>query len=83
MTISPAPPATDKFVFDTALNAATNVDDILDYVVADDTIFLDRAIFTGIAANGTLAATAFRAGTVAVDADDRIMYDAATGNDTI
>ena len=50
------------------------------YSVVDDTIFLDRDIFTGIAANGTLAAAAFRAGTAAGDADDRIVYDAATGN---
>jgi Ca2+-binding RTX toxin-like protein len=48
--------------------------------VVDDTIFLDRDIFTGIAVNGTLAAAAFRAGTAAGDADDRIVYDAATGN---
>jgi len=71
---------TDQFRFDAALNAATNVDDILDFNVAEDSIFLDRAIFSGIAANGTLAAGAFRAGSVAVDADDRILYDVATGN---
>ena len=70
----------DRFRFDTALSAATNVDDILDFAVVDDTIFLDRDVFTGIAANGTLAAGAFRAGTAAGDADDRIVYDAATGN---
>ena len=70
----------DRFRFDSALSAATNVDDILDYSVVDDTIFLDRDVFTGIAANGTLAAAAFRAGTSAGDADDRIVYDAATGN---
>ena len=46
----------------------------------DDTIFLDRDIFTGILVNGTLAATAFRAGVAALDADDRIIYDAVTGN---
>ena len=69
----------DGFRFDSALNATANVDDILDFAPADDTIFLDRDIFTGIGANGTLAAGAFRAGTVAVDADDRILYDPATG----
>ena len=71
---------TDRFRFDTALSATTNVDHILDFAVVDDTIFLDRNIFTGIAVNGTLAAGAFRAGTAAGDADDRIVYDAATGN---
>ena len=70
----------DKFFFDTALNASLNVDDILDFTVADDTIFLDRSIFTGIAANGTLAATAFVNGAAAADASDRIIYDSATGN---
>jgi Ca2+-binding RTX toxin-like protein len=70
----------DKFFFETALSAALNVDDILDFSVADDTIFLDRSIFTGIAANGTLAAGAFVNGAAAVDASDRIIYDSATGN---
>jgi len=69
----------DKFFFDTALNAATNVDDILDFSVADDTIELDRDIFTAITADGTLSAAAFRAGAAAVDADDHIIYNSATG----
>jgi Ca2+-binding RTX toxin-like protein len=70
----------DGFRFDTALSAANNVDHILDFSVVDDTIYLDRDIFTGIAADGPLAAGAFRAGTSALDADDRILYDAATGH---
>ena len=69
----------DSFYFDAPLNAVVNVDDILDFVVADDTIFLDRAIFTGIAADGAIGAAAFRLGTTALDADDRILYDSATG----
>jgi serralysin len=72
--------STDRFRFDTALSATTSVDHILNFAVVDDTIFLDRDIFTGIAVNGTLAAGAFHAGTAAGDADDRIVYDAATGN---
>ena len=51
----------------------------LDFAVAADTILLDDAIFTAIAADGALAAGAFRLGTAALDADDRILYDAATG----
>jgi len=70
----------DGFRFDTALSAANNVDHILDFSVVDDTIYLDRDIFTGIAADGPLAAGAFRVGTVALDADDRILYDAPTGH---
>ena len=45
----------------------------------DDTIFLDRDIFTAILADETLAAAAFRNGAAAVDADDRIIYNSATG----
>ena len=47
--------------------------------MVDDTILLDRAIFTELAADGELAASAFRNGTAAADANDRIIYDAATG----
>jgi Ca2+-binding RTX toxin-like protein len=68
----------DNFVFDTTPGGG-NVDDITDFAVANDTISLDRAIFTGIVANGTLAASAFRTGSTAVDGDDRIIYDSATG----
>jgi len=70
----------DRFRFDSAPSAATNVDDILDFNVADDSLYLDRDVFTGLAADGALAAGAFRAGTAALDADDRILYDAATGH---
>ncbi|HEX8669462.1 MAG TPA: calcium-binding protein [Allosphingosinicella sp.] len=69
---------TDSFYFDTALGTG-NVDKIADFSVADDTIQLNRTIFTGITANGTLAASAFVSGTAAGDGDDRILYDAATG----
>ena len=69
----------DSFYFDAPLNAAVNVDHILDFRAADDTIFLDRDIFTGIGADGAIGAAAFRAGTSALDADDRILYNAATG----
>jgi len=68
----------DIFLFDTAPRS-NNVDDILDFSVADDSIHLDRSVFRGIAANGTLNAAAFHAGTSAHDASDRIIYDAATG----
>ena len=69
----------DSFYFDAPLSAVANVDDILDFVAADDTIRLDRAIFTGIAADGAIGAAAFRLGTTALDADDRILYDSITG----
>jgi Ca2+-binding RTX toxin-like protein len=69
----------DVFIFSTALNAATNVDRITAFSVADDTISLGSAVFTGIGAVGPLAAAEFHVGTAAADADDRIIYDSATG----
>jgi hypothetical protein len=69
----------DRFYFDSALNPSTNVDKILDFSVADDSIYLSRSIFGGIAANGSLAAAAFHRGASAADASDRIIYDQAAG----
>jgi Ca2+-binding RTX toxin-like protein len=69
----------DFFVFVGALNAATNVDVIDDYTVAQDTMRLENTFFTGLA-NGTLAAGAFRVGTTAIDASDRIIYNDDTGD---
>jgi Ca2+-binding RTX toxin-like protein len=68
----------DAFQFTTALNATTNVDAINGYVVADDQIRIDNAVFAGLAA-GTLAADAFIIGAAAADAEDRIVYNSATG----
>ena len=69
----------DGFYFDTALDASLNVDTILDFNAAADTIHLDLAVFTGLSGAGTLASGAFRLGTAAADADDRILYDQASG----
>lgn len=69
----------DRFYFDTALNGSTNRDTINDYVAADDTIMLDRSVFSAIGANGAITAAAFRVGTSAADASDRIIYNNATG----
>ena len=68
----------DGFYFNTALNEETNVDRILDFAPADDTIFLDDAIFTEID-EGMLSEDAYHEGTSAADAEDRIIYDQATG----
>ena len=75
-----AAPVSDNFVFDKPLSALTNTDKILDFSVIDDAIHLDNDVFTAVGALGTLAANAFRTGTAAQDADDRIIYDSATGN---
>lgn len=70
----------DFFVFNTAPDATANVDTILDYRVADDEIHLSNDIFRGIGAEHALmSAAAFRAGPVAADANDRIVYDRVSG----
>jgi Ca2+-binding RTX toxin-like protein len=67
----------DAFLFTTALGPG-NVDSVADFSVADDTIQLDDAVFIGLAGGG-LAAGAFTTGTAATQADDRIVYNSATG----
>ncbi|MFN0193741.1 MAG: beta strand repeat-containing protein [Aestuariivirga sp.] len=66
----------DNFVFTTAL--VSNQDTITDFSVADDTIRLDDAVFTAIA-TGFLNVNAFKLGVGATEADDRIVYNSATG----
>lgn len=68
---------TDIFAFSSALGGG-NVDTVTDYVVADDTIQLDDAVFAGLAL-GSLSASAFFIGAAASDASDRIIYNSATG----
>ena len=70
----------DTFVFNTALNALTNKDTIVDFVSGMDHIELDNAIFTGLGlATGTLSAVAFALSTDIAAADDRIIYNVTTG----
>jgi serralysin len=72
----------DAFFFDTTLNAATNVDQISDFTNAagnNDVFRLDNAVFAGLPA-GVLAANRFHVGAGAHDADDRIIYNQATGD---
>ncbi len=64
----------DTFVFSTALGAA-NVDHLGDFNPALDTIQLDSAIFTALSP-GALPAGAFQVFGVAMEADDRILFDA-------
>lgn len=67
----------DVFVFDTRLSPG-NVDKILGYVVADDTIHLDNKYMTKLKA-GRLASSAFWKGSKAHDSNDRIIYDSSKG----
>lgn len=69
----------DAFVFTTPLNSNTNVDQITDFNHAADIIHLGKPVFLAIGVRGALAEDAFFAGTAAGDAEDRILYNAATG----
>jgi serralysin len=71
----------DYFLFDTALGAS-NIDQITDYVRADDTIRLENAIFTRLVTLGVLSASNLRMGagvTTGADANDYIVYNTASG----
>jgi Ca2+-binding RTX toxin-like protein len=68
----------DAFLFSTALNAATNVDVITDFNVADDTIRLDQDIFASLGL-GNIADGELVIGPAALDANDHIIYDSNTG----
>jgi Ca2+-binding RTX toxin-like protein len=68
----------DTFLFETLLGTG-NVDKIGDFA-AGDAIALDRAIFAALPGRGTaLAGDAFVVGASAQDAEDRIIYDQASG----
>jgi Ca2+-binding RTX toxin-like protein len=68
----------DSFVFQTALSAGRNVDTIADFA-GEDFIVLDRSVFTAAGPQARLAGDAFTVGTAAADAEDRLVYDQATG----
>jgi Ca2+-binding RTX toxin-like protein len=72
----------DIFVFAAPLNAATNVDRINDFSVADDTMQLENLYFATLTTTGVLAPAAFQSnGTgLATTASDRIIYETDTGN---
>ena len=65
-------------MFNTAPSGSTNFDRITDFSAVDDRILLENAVFTRLAAGG-LAASLFVLGTQAQDANDRIIYQRATG----
>jgi Ca2+-binding RTX toxin-like protein len=68
----------DTFVFNAALNAATNVDTITDFTVIDDTMRLENAFMSALS-TGQLGVAAFHIGASAADASDRIVYNSANG----
>jgi Ca2+-binding RTX toxin-like protein len=67
----------DTHVFGDALGP-TNIDLVFGFVSGADRIQLDNAVFTALA-DGPLPAGAFNLGATASEADDRILYDQATG----
>jgi serralysin len=69
----------DLFWFDTPLSAASNVDTITDFNVADDTIVLENAVFAALPA-GSLSPDRFGLGTTALTANVRVLYDSTSGN---
>jgi Ca2+-binding RTX toxin-like protein len=68
----------DSFTFSVAAGSADR-DRINDMDPFNDLIRLDTSVFTGIS-GGVLGADAFESGAAALDAEDRILYDSATGN---
>jgi Ca2+-binding RTX toxin-like protein len=75
-------PGNDRFIFDKAPIAA-NVDTITDFanVVGsnNDCFQLENLVFSGLGAPGIMNAALFFAGPAAHDANDRIIYNQATG----
>ena len=75
----------DVFVFNTKANAKTNLDQVKDFKVKDDTIWLDNKYFTKLGKAGSEAAPAalnknfLRIGEKAKDKNDYIIYDKKTG----
>ncbi|WP_243368076.1 calcium-binding protein [Microvirga solisilvae] len=69
----------DTVIFNAALNRLSNVDRVVDYRPAYDSIKLENAIFTKLTKTGVLASSAFWVGSRAHDTSDRIIYDKATG----
>ena len=62
----------DRFVFDSALGAAHNVDRVADFT-AGDFIVLDRNVFGAAGPQARLAGDAFVLGTAAADTEDRLI----------
>ena len=67
---------TDTFAF-TSVLGGDNIDTIVDFVQGDDKIGLDDDVFLGV--TDANLASVFVSGTAAQDADDRIIYNSATG----
>jgi Ca2+-binding RTX toxin-like protein len=69
----------DTIDFDTAPDAATNLDQVVDFNPAADVMRLIGAAFPTLPTAGTLSPDLFRNGVTAATAAHRILYDAGTG----
>jgi Ca2+-binding RTX toxin-like protein len=75
----------DTFVFNKKPSKATNLDKIMDFNVADDTIWLENKIFTKLGRSGSealpaaLNSASFVTGSKAKDSKDYIIYDKKKG----
>jgi Ca2+-binding RTX toxin-like protein len=70
-------PGVDRFLIDRLPGAAA--DRVGDFIPGEDEFALENAVFTTLGPAGALAASAFRAGSSASDADDRIVYSSSSG----
>ena len=71
----------DTFVFDTLLTMKKNRDTIVDFASGQDSIELDKRIFSALPGEGTLLSQYFRASASgkAYDDNDYILYNTTTG----
>ena len=68
----------DAFLF-TAAPLSANMDVIRDFSSPDDTFKFKQSVFADIGRKGKLASDAFRLGSKAADAEDRIIYHKSKG----
>ena len=67
----------DQFRFDASISGGGNVDTILNYSVANDTIELDDRVFAALGTS--VSASEFRIGSIALDGNDYLIYNQSTG----
>lgn len=71
----------DSFVFDVTANATYNADRLTDFSPVYDALRFENSVFTALgSATGLMNAAYFYAGTRAHDANDRLIYNRATGD---
>lgn len=68
----------NSFIFNSALSTCYT-DIITDFIVGEDKIYLENAIFSKLTKTGTLNAAFFNDGAITTDNNDYLSYDKATG----